>query len=382
MSNVFTANRRSTLGIEEEFQICDPDSGALLQLAEEVMNDATGPLRERMAFDLIQGLIEINTEVAEDVAEGMSLVLALRRQLQEVVESRGATLGITGTHPFADPRQTRFVGTPGYRWVADQLHYIAQRNLSFGLHVHVALDDPEEAIYVANRLRPWVGPLIALAANSPFLDGVDTGWDSARCYAFGAFPRSGLPPRLSSWEEYEEVIEKLTRATSITLPRQIWWTVRAHPTFGTVEMRACDVQASLIRTGSIVALTQALVMAYADRYRAGEPEPNMHQAYLEDGRWKGMRFGLDTEMIDAETGEVMPMRDLIRRMLDIAGDAAAALGNEKYLQAIDTVLEEGNGAQYQRRVAAELGGDLSKTQVRLLKEARQTGIWAPDQFKD
>lgn len=373
----FESSPRPTLGIEEEYQICDPATGDLVPGVDDLMAAADADLRAYLSYDLIQGLIETCTAVAETVGEGMADLSEKRRRIQALAEGIGCTLGITGAHPWADPKQTVFVDNESYRWVRNQLRYVARRNITFGLHVHVGVDDAERAIYVANRLRRWIGPMVAVAANSPFLDGVDTGWDSARSFAFGTFPRSGLPPRLRSWSHYEDVMAGLTRARSIEKPRHVWWNVRAHPTYGTVEIRACDVQMSGRWTAAIVALSQALVVAYGDRHRRGEAEPDLERTYLEDGRFKGMRFGLDCDVIDAETGELMSMRDQVRAMVELAREAASGLGTERHLRVIDEILESGNGATYQRRLAEMMGGDLRAVQLRLLEEARER-IAEPD----
>ncbi len=370
MKYPYNASPRPTVGVEEEYQICDPSTGNLVPRVNELMAHADEDTARFLAYDLIQGLIEAVTDIAETVDEAVADLAAKRRRVLGYAEAEGCTLGITGTHPYADPRKTAFVDTESYRWVRNQLRYIAGRNLSFGLHVHVGVDDAERAIYVANRLRRWIGPLIAVAANSPFLDGVDTGWDSARSVAFGSFPRSGVPPYLRSWVHYEQVMAGLQSADSIQKPRHVWWNVRAHPTFGTVEVRACDVQMSLRRTAAITALCQALVVEYSKRHRAGEEAPAQDHAFLDDGRFKGMRFGLDAPVIDAETHEVVPMREMARRMMAEAGEASASLGTESHLAKLAEIIEEGNGASYQRGVADEVGGDLVAMQRRLLVEAR------------
>ena len=378
MPIAFEPSPRPTLGIEEEFQLCDPHTGDLVPKADDIMAAADARLRERLSYDLLLTLVEANTEVSETVDEGIENLLDKRRKVQALAEATGCTLGMTGTHPYADPKQQQIVDTPDYHWVSDQLGYVAQRNITFGLHVHVGVDDAERAVYIANRMRLWIGPLIALAANSPYLDGVDTGWDAARVYAFGAFPRAGIPPRLGSYGEFAEQMDALIAAAAITKPRQIWWNVRVHPQYGTVEFRACDVQASVPRTAAIVALVQALVVAYGDAHRAGEPEPYLPGAFLEDLRWKGMRFGLDADVIDAETSEVLSMPDFIGRMVEVARPAAAKLGTSPYLEAVSDILSSGNGATAQRAALEEEGGDLRRLQLRLLQEAAESGIRNPE----
>lgn len=335
------------------------------------MERADPATRKRLSYDLIQGLIETATGVAANVDEGIADLADMRRRIQALAEAEGCTLGITGTHPYADPHDTVFVDNDAYRWVRSQLRFVASRNITFGMHVHVGVDDAERAIYVANRLRRWIGPLIALAANSPYVDNVDSGWDSARSFTFGAFPRSGVPPLLEDYAHYERVMSGLTSVASIEKARHIWWNVRVHPMYGTVEVRACDVQRSLRRTAAIVALCQALVVAYSDRHRAGEPMPRQELTYIEDARFKGARFGLDAEVMDPETGEATPMREQVRRMLELGGDAAARLGTEGHLRTVAEIAERGNEASAQRELAVEVGGDLQRLQLELLRRARE-----------
>ena len=373
----FKPSPRPTIGIEEEFQLCDLETGDLVPKADEIMSSAGPELRKHLSYDLLLTLVEANTKISGSVEEGIEDLVDKRRQVQALAELSACTLGMTGTHPYADPHQQRFVSTPDYQWVKEQLGYVAQRNITFGLHVHIGVDDAERAIYVANRMRLWIGPLIALAANSPYLDGVDTGWDAARVYVFGAFPRAGIPPKLRSYDEFAAQMDALIAASAITKPRQIWWNVRVHPEYGTVEFRACDVQISVPRTAAIVALVQALVVAYGDAHRAGKPEPYLPGAYLEDLRWKGMRFGLSGDVVDAETSEVISMPALVERMVEVAWPAATKLGTTGYLDIVSEILQLGNGAAAQRAALAEEGGDLRKLQHRLLREAVEKGIRQP-----
>jgi carboxylate-amine ligase len=377
MQYPFNISPRPTIGIEEEFQICDPATGELVPRVNELMARADESAKKFLAYDLIQSLIESVTDVGATVDDAIDDLVQKRRLVQGYAEAEGCTLGITGTHPWADPRDTEFVDNESYRWVRSQLRYVASRNISFGLHVHVGVDDQERAIYVANRARRWIGLFIAIAANSPFLDGVDTGWDSARSFVFGTFPRSGVPPELRSWQHFEDVMSGLQAARSIEKPRHIWWNIRCHPTFGTVELRACDVQMSLRRTAAIAAAFQALVVTYSDAHRRGDPAPDLEREFLEDGRFKGMRFGLDADVMDAENRDCVPMRELGSRLIEVSGDAAARLGTEKHLRVLAEMVERGNGSCYQRRVLEESQGDIRAAQLRLLSESRDL-IESPD----
>lgn len=377
MQYPYNASPRPTIGIEEEFQICDVRSGDLVPKVNELMAHADEATARFLAYDLIQGLIESTTDVGETVDDAIADLARKRRSVQGYAEAEGCTLGITGTHPWADPRQTVFVENESYRWVRDQLRYVASRNLSFGLHVHVGVDDADRAISVANRTRRWLGLFIGVAANSPFLDGVDTGWDSARSFVFGTFPRSGVPPHLRDWSHYEAVMGGLAGAASIAKPRHIWWNVRCHPTFGTVELRACDVQMSLRRTAALAATFQALVQTYARQHRDGVPEAALETEFIEDMRFKGMRFGLDAAVVDPELGDHVTMRDFGMRLLDLVAREAAELGTEKHLQVFREMIEQGNGACYQRRLLEQSDGDLAAVHRRLLGEARDL-ILQPD----
>lgn len=377
MQYPFKASPRPTIGIEEEFQICDPETGELVPRVNELMAHADEDVKKFLAHDLIQSLIESVTDISATVDDAIADLAVKRRRVQGYAEAEGCTLGITGTHPWADPRETVFVETESYRWVRDQLRYVANRNISFGLHVHVGVDDQERAIYVANRARRWIGPFIAVAANSPFLDGVDTGWDSSRSFVFGTFPRSGVPPTLNSWQHYEQVMSGFQAAGSITKPRHVWWNLRCHPTFGTVELRVCDVQMSLCRTAAIAAMFHAIVVTYADRHRAGEADPGLERSFLEDARFKGMRFGLDADVMDPERRDLVAMRELATRMVEFGSAAAVRLGTEKHLNVFREMIERGNGSCYQRRVLADSGGDIRIAQLRLLRESRAL-IESPD----
>jgi carboxylate-amine ligase len=359
-----------TLGIEEEYQVCDPRTGDLAPGVERILAAAPAAIRERLSYELLHTVLEGNTPVTASVEEAVSYLRNLRRQLFSTADELGLTLGLAGTHPFARWQDQGFVDTPDYQWVGDQLRYLAQRNLSFGMHVHVGVADREERVSLNNRLRRWMSPLLALSCSSPFFEGVPTGFLSIRTHVFGAFPRTGFPPRFRGHADYLATIEALTAAGSITKRRQVWWNVRPRESYRTVEVRVMDVQLSLRRLRGFTALVQALVARDLRELRDGRPEEDLREAYLADGVWKAMRFGLEGTIVDPEDGRTLPMRDAIEEMLAWAAPAAHELGTEGDLGILEEILAEGTEAEAQLALYHELG-DVRSVQLELLARARR-----------
>jgi carboxylate-amine ligase len=359
------------IGVEEEYQLCDPDSGDLTPAVEALLGAASPELRERLGYELLHTVLEGNIEKAADVAEAMARVRALRCEVLELAASLGVAIGIGGVHPFARWQDQGFVDTEAYQWVGRQLKYLARRNLSFGLHVHVEVEDPEARVYVANQLRRWCAPLLALSADSPFFEGADTGFQTIRVHVFGSFPRTGFAPRFKDWSHYMRVIEGLTASGAITAPRQVWWNVRPHVTYSTVELRMLDMQISLDRTRAIVALSQALAADLLSRWEAREPEWEMEPVYLADGWFKAQRFGWEEPIAHPISGETVTLRDEIEEMLRLARPWAVALGTTA--DAIDgtrRILAEGPEADWQRREWEARGRDLAALQRRIFARVR------------
>jgi carboxylate-amine ligase len=359
------------IGVEEEFQLCDPDSGDLTPSIESILQAADPALRERLGYELLHTVLEANIEKSPTVAEAMARVRSLRCEILEVADSLGVAIGIGGVHPFARWQDQDFVDTPAYQWVGHQLQYLARRNLSFGLHVHVQIEDPEARVYVANQLRRWCAPLLALSADSPFFEGADTGFQSIRVHVFGSFPRTGFAPRFENWSHHTRVVEALIGSGAITAPRQVWWNVRPHVTYPTVELRMLDMQIGLERTRTLVALSQALAAELLSRWEAREPEWELEPAFLSDGWFKAQRFGWNEPIAHPITGETVTLRDEIEEMLRLARPWAASLGTTS--EAVDgtrRILAEGSEADWQRRQWEQSGGDLHALQRRIFARVR------------
>ena len=359
------------IGVEEEYQLCDPDSGDLTPAIESILQAADPELRARLGYELLHTVLEANIEKSANVAEAMVRVRSLRCEVLEVADSLGVAIGIGGVHPFARWQDQDFVDTPAYQWVGYQLQYLARRNLSFGLHVHIQVEDPEARVYVANQLRRWCAPLLALSADSPFFEGADTGFQSIRVHVFGAFPRTGFAPHFQDWAHHTRVVEALIGSGAITAPRQVWWNVRPHVTYPTVELRMLDMQIGLGRTRALVALSQALAAELLSRWEAREPEWELEPAYLADGWFKAQRFGWQEPIAHPITGATITLRDEIEEMLRLARPWAASLGTtSEAIEGTRQILAEGSEADWQRRQWEECGGDLGALQRRIFARVR------------
>ncbi len=366
----FEKNTPLTIGVEEEFMFCSPETGDLVHKVDDVLSRVDESLRERFSYELLLSEIETNTPVVATVEEAVEEVVSLRQLLNRICVELGIVMGINGTHPFARWQDQQFVRNETYQWVAYQLQYYALRNITYGLHIHIGVDEPETAIHLNNGLRRWLAPMLALSANSPFFEGRPTGLYSSRTMQFGAFPRTNIPPAFHDFAEYEALIQKMVESGTIQKPRQIWWKIRPHVDYGTIEFRVCDVQNSLERTRFFIALCQALVGRTLQDLRAGIMEPVLSSEYLNDALWKANRFGLDCDIIGPNTGNILSMRDAIAHMIEYASPVAEELETLPYLETVEEILETGNEAQHQLRLYEEVGQDVQEVHQRLLEEVK------------
>ena len=363
---IYKQNEPLTIGIEEEYQLCNPETGDLVNIVDKLMDAADPDLRKQFSYELLLSVLEVRTGINRTVDETVSAIGEMRRKSAAIASQFDIVLGLSGAHPFADWKKQKFVDTEDYQWVKNQLQYLARRNITFALHVHIGIDGPNKAVRVNNTLRRWIAPLMAISANSPFFDGVRTGLMSTRTVQFGTFPRTGIPPHLDGLEEYQTLVDKYIESGSITKARQIWWKVRPHLTFGTVEFRMFDVHGSLRRTGAFIALAQALVGQIIDDFKCGKLEQPVNDTYLLDGYWKARRFGLDCDIICPFDGAVRSMRQEVETMLNFVKQFAEKNGTAVWLEEIENILENGNGADDMLSLAEELGDDLVALQKRLI----------------
>ena len=349
----FGAGDQYTLGVEEEYMLLDNESFDLVQHVDTVLSAAqNGELTDRIGPELMQSVVEISTPVCKGVADVDAELRKLRGLVSGIAGERGMRVGSAGTHPFSLFERQRITARDRYRNLVDQLQYVARRELIFGLHIHVAVDDPEKAIKVTSALLLHLPDFLALSANSPFWRGEATGLASSRQMVFAAFPRSGPPPRFRDYADYASVVGQLERTGCIADYTHIWWDIRLHPRLGTVEVRICDAVTRVEAAVAIAAYCQALVKQLSERYDAGEEIPSYHRILTSENKWLAARYGLDAPVMDLSTGRRIriPLAKLVRRTLRDLEPHARELGSERELEGIAEILGRGNSAEAQLRV--------------------------------
>ncbi|MHB8241369.1 MAG: carboxylate-amine ligase [Solirubrobacteraceae bacterium] len=356
-----------TVGVEEEFSILQPDTLELTPRFEELRELSAGDpvLCDGVAGELISSELEIISGVGANLEDALTKQRERRRAMFALAEANGARLGATGTHPWADYREQPIIDTEHYRRVEEGLKYVAWRNNTFSLHVHLGVRDIDRAVRVCDRLRPMLPLLLAISANSPYLDGRDSGLHSARTQSFTkSFPRCGVPDAFGGWAAYREYIEFLKRTSSIVEYTQVWWSVRPHFSFGTVEVRICDVQANAQESDALAGLMVACVAQAARDVDEDVPYVDHPRRLIEENMWRAIRFGMDGKLIDLDCAEQYPARGAIERLGAWTAPVRAELG-------IDLGFPERNGAQRQRQMI-EAGASREEVFAASVNETRQT----------
>jgi glutamate---cysteine ligase / carboxylate-amine ligase len=322
-----------TVAVEEEFALLDPETLGLVNRFEELQEAALGTeLEPHLVGELIASEIEIRTGRCDSFTDAAALLGERRQQLRALVEPHGVVLGATGTHPWSPWQEQRIIDTPHYRLNDEVLRYVVWRNNSFGQHVHVGINGADRAIRVCSALRNYLPELLALSASSPFVEGVFSGLHSARTQIFTRmFPRCGIPDALAGWDEWETYVRFLYETGSITEHTQIWWSVRPHLAFPTVEIRICDAQPDLGESRSLAALSYALTARIARALDEGEPLQDLPHRLLEENLWRAIRYGLSGELIDFASGESVPARAHLERLTEWVRPVAEELGAAEWL---------------------------------------------------
>lgn len=342
-----------TLGVEEEYQLLDGTSFDLVQHIETVLAAIEGhELEPQINPELMQSVLEIATPVCRTPADVQGELVKLRAYVCGVAREKSMRVGSAGTHPFSLFERQRITAKDRYRQLVDQLQYIARRELIFGMHIHVAIDDPDKAIKIMNGLLPQLAPLLALSASSPFWRGEPTGLMSSRQMVFASFPRSGPPPRFRDYADYAEVVGQLERTGCIADYTHIWWDIRPHPRLGTIEIRICDAVTRVEDAVAITAYCQALVKQLSERHDAGEEIPSYHRILTTENKWLAARYGLEAPVMDLATGRRnrIPVAQLVRRTVREIEPHARELGSERELEGIAELLARGNSADRQLRI--------------------------------
>ena len=365
--DAFEESTDFTVGLEEEFALLDPNSLSLAARFEELRDAAaTDPvLAESIAGELISSEVEIRSGRCPDLGAAFAAQRERRRRLFALAASLDVGLAATGTHPWSDYREQKIIDTEHYRRVEEGLKYVAWRNNTFSMHLHVGIRGADRAVLVCDRLRPVLPLLLAISANSPFLDGRDSGLHSARSQIFTkSFPRCGVPDAFGSWRAYVEYVDFLIRTRSIVEYTQVWWSIRPHFAFGTVEVRICDAQMTALESEGLAGLILGCVAQAARDVDEGVPFTDLPRRLIEENVWRAIRHGLDGDLLDLDRAEAYPAAEATERLLNWCAPVRAELG-------IDVALPSLNGAQRQRRLT-DTGVSLPEAYAAVVAETRDT----------
>ena len=370
----FKNNEYPTVGIEEELHLIDRETAELTPSVNQIMEILDSKFRERVCYELLQCVLETRTGVYKTVDDLIQETAYGRTVLADSCKRLNVDLVAAGSHPFSDWKKQPFVDNEHYQWVRKNHGYIAHRMLAFGLHIHVGVKNEEAAVYVMNEMRRWAYPLLALSANSPYYDGVDTGLTSTRAHLFHSMPRTKFAPSFKSFAELVDYYEKLLAAGDIKHPGDLWWIIRPQPPLGTVEFRIFDIPTSVRRIGAFASLIQSAVDTYQDRYFAGKPLSEFHSGYLEENWWKAIRYGINSDMIEPETGEIISISEQLKRLIDLTAPKAKELHAEHHLNFAKTMIENGNETDLQRMLYKELNSDFRALEKELARKTLDFSI--------
>ncbi len=363
MEHAFSPRAREyTIGIEEELMIVSAEDYNLVNAIESLLEDAPdGEIKP----ELMESVLEIATEPCANTAEASVQLRALRNQVRATAAKRDLAIGSAGTHPFALWEDQRIVARPRYRDLISALRFVARQELIFGLHVHVGVDDPEKAIHIANGMRVHVPILLALSANSPFWRADRTHLASIRTPIFRAFPRVGIPPLYADWDDYVREIDFMVASGVMEDYTYLWYDVRPHPRFGTVEIRACDAQTRVEHTLGLTALIQAMVKELGEHHDAGKPLTPYPWPMLDENKWLAARHGMQGELVDLPTSDKIQSKLLAQRLLDRLRGHAEDLGSGNDLGAVQDLIDRGSGAERQV-VVYEANHDLHEVMAEIV----------------
>ncbi len=362
-----------TLGVEEEYQIVDPQSRELRSYISRLLEDGKSVLRERVRMEMHQSVVEVGTSVCKDVAAVRSELCEMRGELSRLARKGGLSIVAASTHPFSDWKRQQITENPRYHEIVGELQDLARGNLIFGLHVHVGIKDKNTAVELANQVRYFLPHLLALTVSSPMWLGRPTGIASTRSHIFKRFPRTGIPDRFESYAHFQAFVDLLIKTGCIDNGKRIWWDVRVHHIFDTVEIRVCDMPTNLEHTISVVALIQSLVAMLHSLYKSNQGWRNYSRSLIEENKWRAARWGLHGKLIDFGRQEERPFKELVAEMIGLVQGHARELGCEKELLGLQRIFDEGTSADRQLQVYEKSGQD-PKAVVDWLIEETMRGI--------
>jgi glutamate---cysteine ligase / carboxylate-amine ligase len=343
-------SKNFTLGIEEEYMVMDPASRELRSHEQKIVEEAHKVLPDQVKAEFHQAVVEVGTRVCANIDEAAADVMLLRNNIAQIAGDLGFSIGASGTHPFSKWAMQLITDHPRYSDIVNEMQDAARSNLIFGLHVHVGMENREIALHIANSVRYFLPHIFALSTNSPFWEGRNTGFKSFRTKVFDKFPRTGIPDYFGSIEEYDRYIQLLVKTNCIDNAKKVWWDLRVHPFFNTVEFRICDVPLTVKETCTIAALFQALC---AKIYKLRMQNLNFiiyNRALVNENKWRASRYGIDGKLVDFGKETEVNARELIYELLDFVDDVVDELGSRAYIDNTRLMLENGTGADQQLAV--------------------------------
>jgi carboxylate-amine ligase len=342
-----------TLGIEEEFQIVDPVTRELRSHVSEMLEEGKMLLGEKIKPEMIQSMIEVGTGICHNIQEARTDITNLRSIVSSLARKQGLEVVAASTHPISQWREQKIYDDPHYTLLIEELQMVARSLLIFGLHVHVGIIDRERQIHIMNAARYFLPHVLALTTSSPFWLGINTGLKSYRSEVFKKFPRTDIPDHFDSYASFQRYIKLLLDTNCISNPRKIWWDVRPHPVFETLEFRVCDIPTRVDDTIAIAALFQAIVAKLDKLIEKNLGFRLYRRALIQENKWRAVRWGLEGKMIDFGKQKEVPVRDLILELLDFVDDVLDDLGSRKEVEHIHTILARGTSADEQLKVFSE-----------------------------
>jgi glutamate---cysteine ligase / carboxylate-amine ligase len=342
-----------TLGIEEEYQVIDPETRELTSHEQQIVTVAEKHVEEQVKAEMHQAVVEVGTRICEDITDARTQISQLRRTICEIAIDLGYRIGAAATHPFSEWEKQLITPNPRYEEIIQEMQDTARSNLIFGLHVHVGMADKVLGLQIANSMRYFLPHLYALSTNSPFWEGRNTGFKSFRSKVFDKFPRTGIPDAFQSISQYQNYVDLLVKTRCIDNVKKIWWDIRLHPFFPTLEIRICDIPMTVDETIGITAIIQALV---AKLYKLRTQNLNFivyHRALINENKWRASRYGLDGKMIDFGKEIEVDTRVLIGEMLDFVDDVVDELGSRDEINKVREMLNKKTGADRQLEVFEE-----------------------------
>jgi glutamate---cysteine ligase / carboxylate-amine ligase len=347
-----------TLGIEEEFQTIDPITRDLKSHLSKIVEGGQITLQERVKAEMHQAVVEIGTNICQNIQEARQELTFLRKEIIELGEQNGLRIASAGTHPFADWQDQLITPNERYDALIDEMRDVARSNLIFGLHVHVGIEDRNLAIQTMNAVRYFLPHIYALSTNSPFWCGRNTGFKSYRSKVFDKFPRTGIPDYFSSAAEYDSYIDLLVKTGCIDNGKKIWWDIRPHPFFPTIEFRICDVPMRIDETLCLAALMQAIVAKIHKLMQKNLNFRPYRRVLINENKWRAARYGIQGNLIDFGKQKEVPYIELCHELMEFVDDVVDELGSRKEVEYLHTILAEGTGADRQLAVYEQTGGDL------------------------